>query len=492
MRKICLEYDFSAGILRSASDCGITDLGDAVIYSMDTLPLEADEIVALLRTHGESITTKLGGVYLFAVHDKKSGEVWAFHDALTSPFALYYFECGGKAFISTTLRFILPHLETREMSAFVGDFRKNGFIDRKETLVKNVCKLCPSHALKISGGKIKQVGCSYQTGALSQQEAAQQWYELLDKSVADSLCGNAPALALSSGYDSNYILSSVLRQSSCPVDAFSVGGVFGTNELAAVKENVAELKNVQLHEIIVDSTMLSCLRDIVLRLEGCCFERGIFLQYILAKTLAENGVKNFLCGECADQIFNKNFYEKPHLPDAPGKVAPKHFNLTSPYEMAAFVILKKSGILLNSFGIVGRYPFLEEAALSLASATKDLNGTSKAFHKQQCREVFSKTVCKNLRKIGGSTSYSALFKSEEEIKKFIEDTKKSPMYSVSAASKIKSRCINLAKKILRRSSSSLRSMNRESDLCGCMTTKYLEEFYDLFVSGKHDDDWTEE
>ena len=112
-----------------------------------------------------------------------------------------------------------------------------------------------------------------------------------------------------------------------------------------------------------------------------------------------------ICGECADQVFHSKGYspagEKTFLFDY------RH----TPYEMASNVVLKKSSLMLNSFGVAGAYPFLDMNVLRLGYRTRERNGTNKRFHREQCIRLLPEEITILLAKTGGSTSLCALFDS---------------------------------------------------------------------------------
>ena len=205
-------------------------------------------------------------------------------------------------------------------------------------------------------------------------------------------------LALSGGFDSNMLL--YLVKSLFPttkVDCFSVGGTIGTNEISTAYSIAQKYDNVNFTSALVSSSTLDSFDDIVFRLQGCTYERGIFLQYELAKMLHSHNCTHLICGECADQVFHSDSYKD--LDEGRFLYGYKE----SPFEMASYVVLKKSAVMLNSFGITGIYPYLDTGVVEIGAMTRLKNGDNKAFHRQQCKKYIPKDIFNSLCKVGGST-----------------------------------------------------------------------------------------
>lgn len=111
------------------------------------------------------------------------------------------------------------------------------------------------------------------------------------------------ALTLGSEYDSNFILFSLRKLTLNKIEAISVGGI-KINEIPQTKLIVDTYKNIVHNTKIIDRTAIDSFPDIVWRIEGYVFERGLFLQYELGKILNEININTVFLGECADQLLN--------------------------------------------------------------------------------------------------------------------------------------------------------------------------------------------
>ena len=412
-----------------SQDIATVEKDGIVIETLGYLQLEDGmDIIGLYRSFGIHLTEHLNGSYLLMVYDKPQQCAMIFQDRMTSPVNVYYTIINNAVYYATSLKVLLASSQIhREMNEdVIEEFLVNGYLYGEATLLRNVFKLKPEHALQIDKYGVKQIPVSYPNSQLRPGEALENWEGELDAAI-ERRCYDLDEISLpiSSGYDSNYILHVANRQGK-PVHAFSIGGEFGKNELPLVKENMKAYPNVQLHTALTTANTLQNLPDIVWSLEGAVYESGVFLQYELAKLVQEANKSCLICGECADQIMNLHFPDaERRKAQAPGTYYP--FD-EYPYIFGSQLILKKNGILFNSFGIETRYPFYDEHFVAVAKALAPINGKDKRCHVAHCRKVLPPEVIANISKIGGSTEFHSLFRSDDERKSLLKWIESSSFY----------------------------------------------------------------
>lgn len=483
-------YNLIDGSIEFNGNCTLIDEGDVIInvfgeaYSTD----KSFCIRELYLEYGSDITKHIVGNYIIIIYNKSSKEILVIQDMLTSPLTFYYTVYGSKVYMGTSVKDVLKRSMIKRqinMNA-IYEFEVNGFIHNKDTLIENLYKIEPYSALSICYYDLKQINIEYQINENTEEEAKKIWHDVFAQVFQNEILNNNDiCMPLSSGYDSNYILYNIHKLNKGVINAYCVGGALGTNELPQVRENVKAYKDVILHELLVTDDTLKYTPDIVWRLEGALFERGIFLQYIMAKRLCSEKREYFICGECADQVFNKDFFYRLRK---------------GPYELASFIILKKSGILLNSFDIRPCYPYLNCNVISLAKATKSINETKKIYHKEKCNEVLPEIVRKNLKKVGGSTDMITLFGKNDNVIKYFRIVKKNHLYIINnnrrKIYKIKRYCKETIKmsirtllnflKIRKYEKVDMMFKNNERSLNELLTYLYLIVFEELFISGRYD------
>lgn len=386
-------------------------------------------ILKLYEQYGNEIVNYLEGIYFLVIFDRNRKEAVVYQDYNSAEIFYYTVKNGHTVYFSNSLkRLLLESQIEREMddSAKIY-FINQGFIPGEETLLRNVKKLKSFCALYL-GSDIRQIWLEYTFGVLSEEEGKKKWSETLNRSIGldvqdtDKVC-----IPISSGYDSNYILYYLNEYTDKDISMFSVGGSSGVDETGIVEKNIKVYDLARNHLTVgyTDPKMLQELPDIVWRLEGSTFEHGIFLQYCLAAMAAEAGKEVMVCGEGANEVMHVNYNRSSKSPRDTfiAERLTKH-----PYEYLANIILKKSAVMLNSFGIEGRYPFVNQKFMGVAAAVQNLNQTEKLYHRQVCHEVLDEKIIKNIIVVGGNTSLRSLFRNSAEVEGFLKFVENSELY----------------------------------------------------------------
>lgn len=403
----------------SVTDCEClhTENDELSVY---VLTDSTDDISGLILSEysrlGAGCASVIPETFIAVIYDKKQQTLFAFSDITTSPLDLYYTVNDSKLYFSTSLKKLLKSsgCERKLSISSAKEFLTNGFVFGAPTLIENVYKIASGYMLVACADDISQINYEYKTPEYKGSDAEEELLPVMRENVKKLIDEDGDIfIPLSSGFDSNLVLDTVLACVDKEINAFTVGGKTGRSEIETVKENVADIKQVKLHTVTVDETYFDKFSDIVWRLDGCVFEVGVFLQYALASALSESGAKNLICGEYADQILSC-FYNDSLKRATGGKVKKneKFFMYADPYVTGNMIILKKSAKMLDSFGITGRYPFARNNIAPVAGKIRNKNGTSKKLYKEKCREVFRPNIVKNLQKIGGSTSNQAILSQE--------------------------------------------------------------------------------
>lgn len=430
MKHLSGNVSLDCGTIKDVSSCSFSyENDDILVRLLGYMTSDGSDIVKTYNLYGPDLTKYISGVYLLLIYDKNQKVLYVFHSWTTSPHNLYYTINNNRFYYSTSLKklFCLSRISRKFETFKLNDFLTNGYIVGKYTLVKNVFKLESFKYLRVEKALIQQKESKYSFRNTDLESAKIQWDEVLNNAVLRSIISdNEINMSISAGYDSNYIMYIANKESNAHINAFSVGGNVGKNEIPLVEKNVRSYNNVSLFTTYTDSKTLSNLPDIVWRLEGATYECGIFLQYELARLLHECNKTSIICGEGADQVMNVWCFDE-HRTKPSGKN--NLYKVSDyPYLFISNLVLKKSGILANSFGIETRYPYLDNEFISIAKELVSLNGIDKSFHISRCKSTLPSDVVENIAKIGGSTDCQSLFQSEIEKEKFISRIKRSEFY----------------------------------------------------------------
>lgn len=394
---------------------------------------------------------------------ERTKELYIDSDAFGGASYFYFCNVNDVCFFSTSLSRLLAisSINPELNKSSLDDFVRHGFIPNNNTLINKVNKLLPTQHLIIYD---KEISIINKQPYISEEHKIGGWGEtfinqesrILGTYIKELDPQKEYGVSLSSGFDSNLILHYVL-ENRCNATIVSVGENNESSEIEDVLTicDIYNIENRRLSYVTPESFVF--FKDIVNRLEGSVFEPGIFLQYELAKKASMNGINNMLCGECADQIFNEEFYSNFYFKSENYKFG------KNPYELASALIIKKSGIMLNSFGISGLYPYCTSGMIELGSQFRMENGRTKELHKKCCINKVQSRISELLKKRGGSTSLEALFKTEAEKKEFVNSVKHDSVYKL-----ISTECTQRF------------GPNYDYDLLNALCIHYLEIFYKLY------------
>lgn len=516
MKQLCGVFDLQTGRYDDKST-GIYKYTDEVceVYVCGKIQINRTDIDGRLlwdtyQEWGDRLTERVSGLYILVVYDKLNHSLRVFHDRTTSPLMFYYTSNGNNVYLSTSLKWLLSESEIERAfnDAVLEEFLVNGYIYGKDTLINNVFKVSAFTSLSLREGEVREIPVKYAVANLSKGEALGRWETALEESICKAVEDKKDiSIPLSSGYDSNYIAYITSQKAQRPINAYSVGGKFGKNELPVVEENVRSYGDMHLSTTLTDENSLSNFPDIVWRLEGAVYEVGIFLQYELARLVCNDGKTSLICGECADQVMNQYYLAEDRISAVEKGESPIYYEFSEyPYIFGSFLILKKNGLLSNSFGIDTEYPYLDDEFVSIAHSLREINKKDKRIHVAICRERLPAAVLNNIAKTGGATDFHSLFANKEEMERFIEKIESTEFFKrfITTIKKhsyieqekqtgiklIKTKIRNVALDALHINDAERKQTAyylEEIRLKECMCCAYLMLFDKLFVSGEYDD-----
>jgi len=456
-------------------------------------------IERLFSLKGKNAANELDGVFSVFIYDENAEKAYLFQDKYGSNLPIYYVNSNKEFIFSTSLKAILKNVNIRKELNYAAVYDLLSFqtiIPNESTLIRDIYKLPPQKIMvfdfKYNSFKIEPLKRNEEKISLSSAKAN------LIKSIENNLARlfkhitvERLALALSSGYDSNFILFSLRKLTLNKIEAISVGGI-NINEIPQTKLIVDTYKNVVHNTKIIDNTAIDSFPDIVWRIEGYVFERGLFLQYELGKILSERNINTVFLGECADQLLNscrnsklekfKNIIRRNLIGDLyyllfkrsegwrilqPSSSLNK-YQAQGNYDIEFDYILKKNGIMLNRFGKEGLYVFINKETNLMSKALGKLN-SGKQYYKEQLKKLFEENIKKNISKgkLGGATDIGYLLDRRlEVIIKILQSDFVKNIFSESQINRMCNNTRDYRHLILR--------------------IVYIYLFNELFVSGKYD------
>jgi asparagine synthetase B (glutamine-hydrolysing) len=404
---------------------------------------DVEVIGRLYSLVGLKFISDLEGIFTILIWDRTHQKGYVFQDEFGSNLPLYYTYDNSTLYVSTSLKGILKKRDIRSelnISALRDFLIAKNIIPNKKTFIKGIYKLPPHKYISISGKK-----CSFRVSTLhypkkkvSLKYAKDNLIKALKESIHvlhAQLKPNQRICALSAGFDSNAILY-YLSGLADNILTITIGGQ-KKNEIAKAKMLADQYKNVKHISSVVSENKLEYFPDIVWKTEGYVCECGLFLQYELGSLLNKKGVTELICGEGADQILNqhrkrlsfnrlKTDFKTYVRYIIEQKIWPERFResklfkyvrrptLRILYDNELDYILKKNGIILNSFGVQSIYPFIDRELLGISSALGELNHKKRYFI-QELNPILGESKMTLLIKEGGATDVEYLFKGFDEI-----------------------------------------------------------------------------
>lgn len=348
------------------------------------------------------------GPFVLIMLEKNSGELLITQHLFGNGKNLYLCKKDDMICLASSLRELkkIVQISFKLNEPMLPYYFYNGFLPGNHTLIQGVQKLEAGVCLVMDETGIHKRTLSFTAMDTDHASLVDEYKNALDSSIRDVTQDimEPVSLALSGGYDSNCILYSMKKRwPDKKLNAFSVGGIHGIDETRTAAHIAGLYETVNFKAAFVSPDTLKHLDEIVAALEGSVYERGVFLQFELAKLLQSNSIPNLICGECADQVFHQNTYVS--IP----KNTFLYGYLDTPYQMAAYVVLQKSRMVMGAFGVDTRYPFLTPQMIAVGYKSRKLNGVTKEFHKAQCKNMFPQEVLDSIAKQGGATDLGSLF-----------------------------------------------------------------------------------
>ncbi len=406
-------------------------------YSKD-FSYDVELVAYLYSIKKEKVFKELEGVFSGVIYDLNSKKIILFQDEFASSLPIYYTLKSESFMFSTSLKEILKNVNKRELnidavktllSPFSDRFysiKPNSVIPDDRTLVSEIHKLLPGQILIFDcmHMQVKILKANYKiknpyTFDMAKRELIFSIQKQTNSLITLLKDKSFTVSALSSGYDSNLVVDTLSKNENLKeILAITIGGKL-RNEIPMSQKCASSYKNISHLTKIVSDDQLNKLPEIILRNEGYVSERGLFLAYEIASLASEINSKTIFLSDCADQILNKyiscnisdNTLKTLELDsDSAKKIYFDLFyddSINIQYDVDNDYILKKSGILLNSFSIQPIYPFLNRKTKLYSELISSIN-----FKKQYYKNEVERTIPKNrayLYKMGGTTDIEYLF-----------------------------------------------------------------------------------
>lgn len=303
------------------------NIGKELVKRGHTLATSSDSEIALhlYEEYGLEFLNHLRGEFALCLYDVNKERLIVARDRFGIKPVCYAVQDGQLMVASETKALFAMGLAAEFDDESVFHTLNMQYVLPDRTLFKGVKQLPPGHFLLAQDGQIrieKYFDLDYPVETIKtsksdqsktaekqltqkqEQELISQFAEIFEESVRLRLFSEFPVVChLSGGLDSSSVLAMAAKNSSAPIDCFTVAfEEEGYNELDIAKEMAAKAGG-RLHIVPVTA------RDIVENLEEACFKsEGLAVnghltaKHLLNKAIHQAGFRVSLTGEGADEV----------------------------------------------------------------------------------------------------------------------------------------------------------------------------------------------
>lgn len=295
---------------------------------------DTEAILHAFEEFGPACAAKLEGMFAFAIHDQKTGELFMARDRLGKK-PLFYAQLGGALHFSSEIKSLRQSPawdDTIDATALQG-FLNLGYILAPNSVYAHVKKLEPGHSLHLRDGRItiRQYWDVTEFDSDTRDEAAivAELEELLRRAVHERLESDVPLGAfLSSGIDSGLVVSFMSEVLGANILTATVGFGQKTHNEVPGAALVAKRFNTRHETEIIEPQLDEVFDSIVGAFDEPFADDSAIPTYYVSQ-MARRHVTVALSGDGGDESFGGyDFRYVPHawecrlrslLPGRPGR-----------------------------------------------------------------------------------------------------------------------------------------------------------------------------
>jgi len=268
---------------------------------------DTEVILEAYREWGPAAVERLHGMFAFVIWDRQRRLAFGARDRIGIKPLCWAAVPGGLMIASTLEPFsLITSLRDMDLES-VRDLMVYGYILAPRTIFKNIWKLEPGCRLIWSLGETKPTIERYWSPPLSEEKLtppdSEELESLLGQAVKRQMISDVPiGVFLSGGIDSSLIVALMARQSSRPVQTFSVGFTDGKIDESAIAQTVARQYGTK-HTVLHDEDLGSDgLLQLIGRLDEPFCDPAFVPTYSLSE-MTKRHVKVALSGDGGDEVF---------------------------------------------------------------------------------------------------------------------------------------------------------------------------------------------
>ena len=279
---------------------------------------DTEVLLNLYLRDGESMLSRLNGIFAFAIWDTRTNALFLARDGLgVKP--LYFAQTSKGLLFASELKALLkePSVDRRIDPSAVVDYLTYLWCPAPHTMLEKIKKLEPGHGMRARGNKVERVWQFYdlptQTAAepLSVDQAIKQIQGTLRQAVERQMVADVPVGAfLSGGLDSGAVVAFAREfAGAARMQCFTIGfngpGVQEEGMTADLPyaQRLAQHLDVDLHTIYVGPEMVNDLEKMIYHLDEPQADPAPLNVLFIGQLARSHGIKVLLSGAGGDDIF---------------------------------------------------------------------------------------------------------------------------------------------------------------------------------------------
>lgn len=214
---------------------------------------DTEVLLALYREHGTAMLPKLNGMFVFALHDARTGELFLARDRMGKK-PLHYAQTAAGFVFGSELKAVLAHPDVHEDidPVALNQYLTFEYVPTPRCIVQGVQKLRPGHSMLVKHGRIisgtPYWEPSFTKQSIGEEEAAALLDDALLKATERRLMSDVPlGVFLSGGIDSSAVAYYAQRSSTTRIKTFSIGFEEASYDESAHARLVAERLGTEHH-----------------------------------------------------------------------------------------------------------------------------------------------------------------------------------------------------------------------------------------------------
>lgn len=278
---------------------------------------DTETLIHLYEEEGTDGLAKLRGMFAYAIWDERRRRLTLVRDRFGKK-PLYYAQLGDTFYFGSELKCITAvagPLDIDEQALRL--YLQFGYIPDPWTPYRQVKKLPAASWMQVepdgsARGFATRQGRYWRmpepldgdvSAGLSEQDAVEEIRRVFDESVRLRMIADVPLGAfLSGGIDSSLVVASMARQSSAPIQTFSIGWEERSCNELPYASAVARHYKTDHHELIVRPDAMELIPHLARYMDEPFADSSIIPTYLVSQFAAQS-VKVVLSGDGGDELF---------------------------------------------------------------------------------------------------------------------------------------------------------------------------------------------